>query len=208
MKTYAQKQWGDCSAAVAYSLNFVQMCYMSDCADLNEFYNEPCPYCEKKVQNNDFVYSKSRFSKKDYFILDTYDYGVSETLKNDMVFYGVSDDNFRPIFSSKDRCVLGYQITPNIVLPSLTNENGYQEISHCKICGNKNYELQDEIYYFSAYKRLGYPEYINNEALIILNEYHIAKTAEIGNVFISIELYNALIKKYPRLECPPYFLEM
>lgn len=206
MKTYAQKHWGDCSNAVAYSLNFVQMCYTSDSADFSDFYKVQCPYCERSIQINDFVYLKSRFSKKDYFILDSYDYGVSEALQNDMIAYGISKDNFRPIFSSKDKYVLGHQITPNIVLPSLANENGYREISCCEVCGYKTYEVKEKIYYFSAYKRLGYPEYINNEALKILNECHIAKTAELENVFISSGLYNHLIKKYPRLECRPVFL--
>lgn len=205
MKTFAEKNWGDCSKAVAYCLNFVQMCYGSTDKDYTDYYKIECPVCEKAVQISDLIFPKGRFSKRDYYDLG-YDFGVSENLKNDMVSFGAADDNFRPVFSIKDGSVLGYQITPKIVLPSLVKENGYQEISCCEVCGHKSYELKDDIYDLNAYKRLGYPEYIDDEALKVLNKHHMAKTAEAEDVFISLELYNQLIKKYPRLECRPVFL--
>lgn len=87
--TYAEKHWGDCSNAVAYQFNFVKLCYgyPSDC--YNDYF-ELCPKCESVIkQKRDYEYPKSSFSKnKDYYLLDTYDSGVSEKLKRICLILG------------------------------------------------------------------------------------------------------------------------
>lgn len=205
MSTFAEKHWGDCSKAVAYNLNFVQMCYVSGSCKWTDYYDIMCEECVKTVQSKDFVYPKGSFSKKDYYILDYYCYGVSEKLKNDMLSFGVPENVFRPIWSSKGKLLLGYQIVPTNILPPTFTENGMEEVSCCRRCGHKTYEIKDEVDGTKAYTGLGYPVYISQKALermqIINSLYEYP-----DEVIISLDLYNYLIKKYPRLECRPVFL--
>lgn len=154
MSTYAEKKWGDCSKAVAYELNFVQLCYTTGSRRWDEDYEIICPYCENTKQKGDFVYPKGSFSKKDYFQLDYYVFGVSENLKNDFLDFGVNEDNFRPIKSAKDNTILGWQIASKKILPPLFEENGrYLEFS-CNHCGVQRYELRDDLCSTEAYNGL------------------------------------------------------
>lgn len=207
MKTFAEKHWGDCSKAVAYQLNFVQMCnsYPTDC--YNDYY-ELCPECGSDMrQNRDYEYPKSSFSKKDYYQLDTYDMCVSEKLKKDMFAFGIAEDNFRPVYTRKHDVVLGYQIAPKNVLPSIADYNAEEQIFHCKKCGIRKFEIAKayDDAYFASYNRLGTPVYISNEVYEALQDINCCYE-ERCNVIISLDLYNYLIEKYPRLECRPVFI--
>lgn len=203
MSTYAEKKWGDCSNAVAYSLNFVQMCYTS--GSWEHFYAVNCDICEHEVQIKPFEYTKGNFSKKDYFILDMLVYGVSENLKNDMLKFGVSEDLFIPIYTKKHDSVLGYQIKAKNILPLTYKENGMYEYAKCDSCGRIQYEVCDEIDSCHVYNGLGYPIYITQEALDKMQAINGLGERE-EDIIISIDLYNYLIEKYPRLECRPVFL--
>lgn len=205
MKTYAEKKWGDCSKAVAYSLNFVQMCYSPDNVSWSEYYTTICDECQCKIQSKNFEYRKSDFSKKDYFILDYYCYGVSENLKKDMICFGLSEDNFRPIYTRKHDQILGYQIVADNILPSTIEVNGKYTFSECKKCNHKTFEVFDKLQGTKAYNGLGYPVFITEEAEKELK--HINCLYENKNkIIISCQLYNYLIERYPRLECRPVFL--
>ena len=205
MLTYAEKKWGNCSKAVAYELNFVQMCYSSESRCWSDFYDILCDDCYKTIQNKDLIYPKGSFSKKDYYILDLYCYGVSAKLKEDMILYGVSKKVFRPIYASRGNLVLGYQIKPLNILPPIYKENGMIEASCCKKCGRIEYEIKDDLYSTDAYDGLGYPTYITQEALDRVQDVN-GLYEDNDDVIISTDLYNYLIKKYPRLECRPVFL--
>ena len=204
--TYAEKKWGDCSKAVAYQFNFVKLVYgyPTDCYD-DYFYL--CPKCKNEVeQKKDYEYPKSSFPKnKDYYLLDTYDSGVSEKLKNDMLEFGIEESNFRPIYSRKHNEILGYQVTPKNMLPSITENNAEKQIFYCEHCKTKKFEVDDS--YFDTYNRLGCPVYISKEAFDKMEHIN-CLDGEIGSytVIISLELYNYLSEKYPRLECRPFFI--
>lgn len=204
--TYAEKKWGDCSKAVAYQFNFVKLVYgySADCYD-DYFYL--CPKCKNEVeQKKDYEYPKSSFPKnKDYYLLDTYDSGVSEKLRNDMIEFGIAESNFRPIYSRKHSEILGYQVTPQNKLLSITENNAEKQIFYCEHCKTKKFEVDDS--YFDTYNRLGCPVYISKEAFDKMEHIN-CLDGEIGSytVIISLELYNYLIEKYPRLECRPVFL--
>lgn len=202
MSTYAEKKWGDCSKAVAYELNFVQMCYRN--SSWTDYYDVLCHKCNKARQSKDFVYPKGSFSKKDYYVLDYYCFGVSKKLKSDMLSFGVSEKIFRPIHSSRGDIELGYQIVPLNILPPVFLQNGMREIC-CKYCGRKRYEIRDDLHSLKAYEGLGYPTYITREALNELQDVN-GLYEDNDDVIISTDLYNYLIKKYPRLECRPVFL--
>lgn len=204
--TYAEKKWGDCSKAVAYQFNFVKLVYRYS-ADCYDDYFYMCPKCKNEIkQKKDYEYPKSSFPKnKDYYLLDTYDSGVSEKLKNDMLEFGIAESNFRPIYSRKHNEILGYQVTPKNILPSITENNAERQIFYCEHCKTKKFEVDDS--YFDAYNRLGYPVYVSKEAFDKMEHIN-CLDGEVGSytVIISLELYNYLIEKYPRLECRPVFI--
>ena len=85
-------------------------------------------------------------------------------------------------------------------------ENGMYEYSRCEKCGKIQYELYDEIAFMKVYNDLGFPEYINHEAFNKLEDINALGERPENSVIISLDLYNYLIKKYPRLECRPVFL--
>lgn len=204
MKTYAEKNWGDCSKAVAYNLNFTQMCYSPGNVPRSEFFKIVCDTCHREEQYKDFEYRKSDFSKKDYFILDYLCYGVSEELKDDMIAFGLNESNFRPIYTRNSDVVLGYQIVSDNVLPDSTEVNGKYKFSECEACHNVCYELCDDMRSTEAYGGLGYPVFLTDEACEKLK--HINCLYEDNDeIIISCELYEFLIEKYPRLECRPVF---
>ena len=166
-----------------------------------------CPKCKNEVeQKKDYEYPKSSFPKnKDYYLLDTYDSGVSEKLKNDLLEFGIAESNFRPIYSRKHNEILGYQVTPKNMLPSITENNAERQIFYCEHCKTKKFEVDDS--YFDAYNRLGCPVYISKEAFDKMEHIN-CLDGEVGSytVIISLELYNYLIEKYPRLECRPVII--
>ncbi len=206
--TYAEKHWGNCDNAVAYQLNFVQLCYGYDSDMYNDYYKlcEKCCYAE--TQKRDYEYPKGGFSKKDYYLLDTYDSGVSQEMMEDIIAFGVAKENFRPIFTRKHDIVLGYQLTPVYTLSPISEFNGYKKKLKCKNCGRCEYDYKyGETDTNSVYNRIGFPVYISDAVLKEVEEYHLAKTLEYKeSVIISLELYNYLLKKYPRIECRPVFL--
>lgn len=203
--TYAEKNWGDCSNAIAYSLNFVQMCYLADSKGWFDFFKSSCSSCERyDVQFENLQYPKSRFSKKDYFYLDIGYYGVSTNLYNDMLEFGVGKDNFKPIYNTDKTLILGYQIVPINILPPIFDNNCMTEVDVCHKCGGRIYEYSDDTNSEMAYDRLGYPLYITE--VVSQNLKDINGTFENTDTIISLDLYNYLIKKYPKLECRPVFI--
>ncbi|MGN0486577.1 MAG: hypothetical protein ACI4GB_05020 [Acutalibacteraceae bacterium] len=130
---------------------------------------------------------------------------MSEKLKQDMISFGISENIFRPIYSSRGNLVLGYQIIPLNILPPTYKENGMSEIYCCKQCGRKIYEVKDDLYCTEAYDGLGYPTYITQEVLNKMQDVN-GLYENNDNVIISLNLYNHLIEKYPKLECRPVFL--
>ncbi len=202
---YAEKIWGDCRSAVAYSMNFVQICYLSDSKGFSDFFTSSCDICESyDIQIKSLEYPKSRFSKKDYFYLDIGYYGISNKMYNDIINFGISKDNFKPIYSSNKDIVLGYQIIPQHVLSPVFDVNGMEEYVVCDKCRKSSYEYCDDTQNDIAYNKLGYPIYITKNAFENLEDLN--GTFENQDIIISLELYNYLIDKYPKLECRPVFV--
>ena len=121
-----------------------------------------------------------------------------------MLLFGVSEKIFRTICSSRGNVVLGYQISPLNILPPTFLENGKKE-DYCKYCGRKIYEIREDLYSLKAYNGLGYPTYITQEAFNELQDVN-GLYENNDSIIISLDLYNYLIKKYPKLECRPVFL--
>ena len=79
-----------------------------------------------------------------------------------MLEFGIEESNFRPIYSRKHNEILGYQLTPKNMLPSITENNAEKQIFYCEHCKTKKFEVDDS--YFDTYNRLGCPVYISKEA--------------------------------------------
>lgn len=208
MKTFAEKTWGDaCKRAVAYSLNFVQMCYGYGSDGHETYFESVCSHKEDySIQVKDFEYPKGGFSKKDYYVLDWLEYGVSEQLKTDLLKYGITEENFRPIYTRKHDVILGWQISPQTILSPTYQVNGQNKICCCSECEYYIYEHKDEIPVFEINDGFGPPYFITQEALDVLNEVSIALTDDKLSVYISQSLYEYLLQKYPRIECCPVLL--
>ncbi len=210
--TFAEKNWGDCSKAVAYELNFVGQCLGYD-NDNDDAFVEDCTCGLKTHQEKDLKCPKSGVLKKDYFVFYNGESCVSEKLKDNMLLFGITEDFFRPI-KTKTEQVVGYQIVPKVVLPHIYHLNDTRVIFTCPKCGEKKFEVMyyggdydiDGDFDNRAYKGIGYPEYISEEALKVINREKIVRTKENANTIISLDLYSYLIKNYPRLECRPVFL--
>ncbi len=156
---------------------------------------------------------KGGFSKKDYFKLAIDGFGVSEKLKNNLVSYGIDESIFRPV-TTKSNNVLGYQLVPKTYLPHIYGINDTRVIYTCPECGEQKFEVMyyggdydiDSEFDNRAYNGMGYPTYICEDSLKIINKEKIVSTREFNNIIVSLDLYNYLIKLYPRLECRPVFL--
>lgn len=206
MKTYAEKHWGNCNEAVAYNLNFVQMCYGYDSDASADFYSSKCPHVDElSIQIRDFETPKGGFPTKDYFQLGIGGYGVSEKLKRDMIEFGVEEENFRPIYTRKHDIILGWQIKPVHILPPIYHYNGGIEIIKCPICNIREYDHIEEVAFWKSYNRLGFPVYISEEVLRNMNAIN-GTYEDPRDVIISLDLYKYILIKYPRIECRPVFL--
>ncbi len=209
--TFAEKNWGDCSSAVAYELNFVQQCECYSDETYYDYFAEDCKCGLKTHQIKDLSFPKGKFSKKDYYQLDIEGFGVSEKLKNSMISFGIDENVFRPV-STKSEIILGYQLVPYVILPYIYDQNDTRAIFICPECGERRFEVMyyggdyDDKYDQRAYKGVGYPTYIPNDVLEIIDKEKVVRTKEFNDIIISLDLYNYLIKLYPRLECRPVFL--
>ncbi len=211
--TFAEKNWGDCSEAVAYELNFVQQCDVYDNETYYDYFVEDCTCGLKNRQIKNLQFPKGGFSKKDYYDLLIDGLGVSAKMKNSIVSFGVDESIFRPV-STKTNTILGYQLVPKTVLPNICEFNDTRAIYTCPKCGEQKFEVMyyggdydiDGDFDRRAYNGVGYPTYICEDVLKIIEREKIVKTREFSNIIISLDLYNYLIKLFPRLECRPVFI--
>lgn len=198
MKTFAEKNWGDCSTAIGYGLNFVQITYLQGSSE--DYFENGCSVCSSfGKQSRNFVCKKSDLSKKDYYQLSFGGMGVSDALKKEMVDFGIGEEQFRPIISPRGD-VLGYQIAPTRSFALDPDKNGMVLRNVCSFCGKKHYEIQEETFPLLVYDGLGYPLYTENEFYE-----HLAIDPLSQEILISTLLYNHLLTQYPRLECRPIF---
>ncbi len=183
--TFAQKNWGDCSKAVAYELNFVQQCDGYENETYYDYFAEDCDCGLKTHQIKNLQSPKDGFSKKDYFELAIGGFGVSEKLKNNLVSYGIDESFFSPV-TTKVNTLLGYQLVPKTYLPHIYGLNDTRVIYTCPKCGEQKFEVMyyggdydiDSEFDNRAYNGMGYPTYICEDSLKIINEEKIVKTRE------------------------------
>lgn len=207
MKTYAEKIWGDCGKAVAYQLNFVTMCMINGDYWTDSFASSTWHKAHFDKQIKPYKYPKGAIPKnRDYFRMIGYHCAVSEKLKMDMVEFGASNNDFLPILNKNDNTeIIGFSLLPKNTLPPIANLNKMKKRILCKECGLISYEHSDNLFSLEVYNGCGYPVYIDENILSKIQPINRLYESE-TDIIISLDLYNKLIKKYPRFECRPVFL--
>ena len=130
-----EKRYDNLSEAVAFEIAFEFMIYSYGDMNFYDIYRETCTSCRKPVQYNDFLAPKSN-CKKEYAILDSYHYGVSENIRNQLIEnFDISEKDFRPI-RNKIGEIIFYQITPQHVMLPINDVNRIRQLKPCKKCGS------------------------------------------------------------------------
>lgn len=199
-----EARYNNLSEAVAFEIAFEFMLYSYDNVGFYDIYREECTRCRKPVQYNDFLAPKSN-CKKEYAILDTYYFGVSEKIKNELVDnFNITEQDFRPVRNKKGEIVF-YQITPQHTMLPISDVNRIRQLKPCKKCGSIQHR-------FKEYKNKKGEEYfyISKEALKDLHDLNV--TFEKFDIFIpefivSRRVYDFLIERYPRMRFIPLFLK-
>lgn len=203
MENRMEKRYDNLSEAVAFQIAFEFMVYQYGDMNWYDVYEETCTTCGVYRQYEDFMAPKSS-CKKDYAILDTCYYGVSEEIMRGLVEnFDITEEDFRPI-RNKTGNIVFYQITPQHTMLPIKSVNRIKALKPCRKCGSVQHRMK-------TYKNKKDAEYyyITKEALEDLHD--INETYEKFNIFIpevivSRRVYDYLIEKYPRMRFFPLFL--
>lgn len=197
------KKWNNLDEAVAFAISFAFMVYTYDDIALYDNY-ERCPHCPKKVQIKDFLAPK-RNCKKEFAILSSLDYGVSISIKEQLIEnFDISENDFRPV-KTKAGEIVYYQITPQHIMKPIASVNPWEPHPQCSICGSVWHTTKEmengkgEEYY-----------HITEEALADLKDINV--TYERLECFyplniVSRRVFDYLIERYPRIRFKPLFLK-
>ena len=170
MKNFMESKWGKQIAdAVAFGVNFHQFVYGYDDRNFYDYNQEICNKCGKNIQNKDYEVPKSS-CKREFGIIDTYDFGVSENIRNLLVEskeLDITSDDFRPIRNKAGEIVF-YQITPRHTMLPIANVNHWRALKPCKKCGRIQYRTREM---YNKNKERYY--YITQEALDEMHDVNI-----------------------------------
>ncbi len=206
MKKFMDKMWGkEIDKAVAFSINFNNTMILSyDSESVHDYYKKTCLICNYREQVKDFEAPK-KYCKKDYAILSFMHYGVSETLKKELLNkFDISEDDFRPIWNKENEIVY-WQITPGHTMLPIFEVNNWEQLKPCSKCQKVQYRVKEmyneqaEEYYF-----------ISKEALDEMKDINITyeKFERAVPLFVvSRRVYAFLSEKYPKMEFRPLFLK-
>lgn len=203
MSNRNERRYDNLSEAVAFQVAFEFMIYTYDDIGWYDMFEETCSRCRVYRQYKDFITPKAN-CKKDYAILDTLDYGVSETIRNELIEnFDITEEDFRPARNKKGDIVY-YQITPQHKMLPIKSVNRIKELKPCRKCGS----IQHRMKIYKNRKDAEY-YYITKEALEDMHDINV--TYEdfemfIPEVIVSRRVYDFLIERYPRMRFFPLFL--
>lgn len=204
MSNVNEKRYPNILKAVAFRIAFAPMAYTYGDVGWDEIDRYVCERCGLTEQYADFLAPKSTF-KKEFAILDTYHYGVSANVRNELIEnFDISEEDFRPC-RNKTRDIVFYQITPVHTMLPMQSVNRIRQLKPCKKCGEIQYREKE------YHNEGGYPyRFITKEAL---NDLHDLNTSYenfemyLPNWVVSRRVYDFLIERYPRMNFEPYFLK-
>jgi hypothetical protein len=142
---------------------------------------------------------------KEFAILSSYDYGVSISIKEQLIEnFDISENDFRPV-KTKAGEIVYYQITPQHIMKPIASVNPWKPHPQCRVCGSVWHTTKEmenekgEEYY-----------HITEEALADLKDINV--TYERLERFyplniVSRRVFDYLIEKYPRMRFKPLFLK-
>ena len=206
MPKLMHKLYDNLDEAKAFAISFTNFAYFYDDLEDAEIYMVVCEHCHKEAQYADYRMPRSS-AKKDTAILHSLEFGVSPTLRDDLIEnFDVTEADFRPVRNKKDEIVY-YQITPQHVMAPLHEANEWPVLETCPLCGNVRYDR--------TYRRIenvhGEPYfYITQEAINGMHDLNITyeKFRRDYPLFvISRRLFDFLIERYPRTHYFPFFLK-
>ena len=204
MSNLMERLYDNLGEAKAFAISFTNFVYMYDDIKELDFTAPPCNHCKKTTQVKDYLVPKSG-CRKPYAILDTYEFGVSIDLRNELIQrFDIFENDFRPIRNRTNE-IIYYQITPQHVMLPIYQDNKWIAQPPCPECGAVQYidcEFENE---------KGEPYYYMSQAA--LDDMHdLNVTSEkfdfhLPLFIISRRVYDFLIEKYPRTHYFPLFLK-
>lgn len=190
--------------AKAFSLSFTNFAYFYDDTRQDDFETIICDHCRKPIQTKDYLCPRAS-CKKDTSILHSYEFGVSQELRDELIArFDVTEADFRPIRNKRGEIVY-YQITPQHEMLPIGEENEWHQKEPCPVCGG----IQCEYHNFRNEKGESY-YYISQAALDDMHDFNV--TFEkfrwyMPYFIISRRVYDFLTERYPRTHYYPFFLK-
>lgn len=190
--------------AKAFALSFTNFAYFYSDWENSDTYELVCEHCNKEIQYSDYRMPKSS-AKKDTAILHSLEFGVSPTLRDELIRnFDITEADFRPIRNKSDEIVF-YQITPQHTLLPLHEVNGWPILECCPQCCSVLYDRprmknsNGEPFFFISCEVL--------EDMHDLNVTFERFRRHFPLFVISRRLYDFLIERYPRTHYFPFFLK-
>lgn len=204
MSTLMERLYDNIDEAKAFELSFTNFVYFYDDVCIDDFQTTLCEECGKAVQDKDYLVPKAN-CKKPTGILHTYEFGVSQELRDELIArFDITEADFRPIRSKKGEIVY-YQITPQNVMLPIYEENGWVLKEPCPQCGSLQYHHHE----YENEKREFY-HYISQNALDSMKDLNVTYERfrfHMPVCVISRRVYDFLTERYPRTHFVPFFLK-
>ena len=204
MKNINEKNYPNISEAVAFRITFDHFVYTYDSDAMELYFPTKCSCCGYSPQVMDLRVPKSN-CKKDYGILDTYEYGVSPSLKNKLIeLFDITEKDFRPIVNKAGEIVY-YQIAPQHVMLPLIGVNRWRALKPCRKCGRIEYREKE-------YRNENDEQYrfITPDALQDLKDINVSYerfNMDMPLFVVSRRVYDYLTAIYPKMRFEPFFLK-
>ncbi len=203
MKNINQKNYPNLDQAVAFRITFDHFIYFYDDAEFETTICDECYYEEQKAPYR----APKRYCNRDYGILQSYAYGVSDTVYKELIDnFDITEDDFRDILNKQDEVVY-HQISPRHTMCPIASVNGWQQLPPCRNCGRTRYSDIENGFYNEKGEEF---YYITQEALDDLSDLNI--TYEKFKFYtpywvVSRRVFDFLTEKYPRMRFEPFFLK-
>lgn len=204
MSKLMNRLYDNIDEAKAFELSFTNFVYFYDDLYWGDFQTAVCETCKKRVQEKDYLVPKAN-CKKPSGILQTYEFGVSHELRDELIArFDITEADFRPIRNKKGEIVY-YQITPQNVMQSIHKENEWMPKEPCPQCGAIQYHHHD----FENEKGEFY-HYITQDALNDMKDLNVTYERfrfHMPICVISRRVYDFLTERYPRTHYVPFFIK-
>ena len=145
MKNVNERNYPNIKEAVAFTIAFAPMVYSYGNVGWDEIEEVVCSRCGKTRQYFDFLAPSSNCVKFDGAILDSYHFGISINVKNELINrFDISEEDFRPVRNKVGKIVF-YQITPRHIMRPISDVNNFRILKPCPKCGSIQYREKEPV---------------------------------------------------------------